>query len=87
MRKLIVGGALGSVAAIAVSRLGGLTVLVRQTTKLGQAGRNRISGALNVRPPDEVPKEELYEEAKERDIPGRSTMTKEELIDALDEEQ
>jgi hypothetical protein len=85
MKRLIIGGALGSVAAVAVSRFGGLTMLARRTAKLGQAGRDRIGGALNVQPLDEVPKEELYEQAKERDISGRSTMSKDELIDALED--
>jgi hypothetical protein len=29
-------------------------------------------------------RDELYERARQRDIPGRSSMTKAELIDALD---
>jgi hemerythrin superfamily protein len=33
--------------------------------------------------PDQATKAELYEKAKEVDIPGRSTMTKDELSDAL----
>jgi len=34
---------------------------------------------------DGVTREELYEQAKEKDIPGRSTMSKDELAKALDE--
>ena len=34
---------------------------------------------------DGVTREELYEQAKEKDIPGRSTMSKDELARAVDE--
>ncbi len=34
---------------------------------------------------DGVTREELYEQAKDKDIPGRSTMTKDELAKALDD--
>jgi hemerythrin superfamily protein len=34
---------------------------------------------------DGVTRNELYEQAKDKDIPGRSTMSKEELAEALDE--
>lgn len=34
---------------------------------------------------DEPTKDELYEQAQELDIPGRSTMTKDELQQAIDE--
>jgi hypothetical protein len=86
MKRLIVGGALGLVGAVAISRLEGLTMLAHRTAKLGRAVGNRLGDALNVRPLDEVPKEDLYEQAKERDIPGRSTMSKDELIEALEDE-
>ena len=36
---------------------------------------------------DELTREELYEKAKEADIPGRSSMTKEELVSALQDAQ
>lgn len=36
---------------------------------------------------DEPTREELYEEAQERDIPGRSSMTKSELAEALGHEE
>jgi hypothetical protein len=34
---------------------------------------------------DGVTREELYEEAKKKDVPGRSTMSKDELAKALDD--
>ena len=40
-------------------------------------------GARGRRGLDDMSREELYEQAQERDVPGRSSMSKEELVDAL----
>jgi hypothetical protein len=85
-RRLIVGGVLGSLVAIIVSRVRAVRELPAQVSDLARAGRTRIGGSRGREALAERPKEELYEQAKERDIPGRSTMTKDELIDALEDE-
>jgi rubrerythrin len=36
---------------------------------------------------DELTKQELYAEAQARDVPGRSSMTKDQLVDALEEDE
>jgi len=46
----------------------------------GRGRRSRTAKTIDL---DELSKEELYELAQERDIPGRSTMSKEELKEAL----
>jgi Rho termination factor, N-terminal domain len=84
MKKLIVGIALALLAAVLVSRTRGPTGIARRAQRLGRAVKQRIGGSE--RELAELPKDELYEQAKERDIPGRSAMTKDELIDALENE-
>jgi DNA end-binding protein Ku len=62
-----------------------------ETTDLMAALRASIAAAEGRRPAssgpdgelDELTKEELYERAKRADVPGRSQMSREELIDAL----
>jgi hypothetical protein len=43
----------------------------------------RLHGEPATKPLDEMTVKELHELARERDVPGRSTMNKAELIDAL----
>jgi hypothetical protein len=86
MNRLLVGGALGALGAIFVARARRVSDLGGRTAQLARAGRSRIKRAKDRDALEELPKEELYEQAKERDVPGRSTMTKDELIDALEDE-
>ena len=50
--------------------------------KLQEAKQRHLSGAAGS--DGGRTKEELYEQAKKKDVPGRSTMSKEELADAVD---
>jgi len=54
----------------------------RDAAESGDSGRGDSGSAA---PSDEPTKKDLYEKAREADIPGRSTMTKDELQQALDE--
>ena len=48
-----------------------------------EAAKQRHEGGPS---PSSMSKEELYEQAKQRDVSGRSSMTKDELAEALDED-
>jgi len=53
--------------------------------RLGQRFERETSGGGSASASDgEATKAELYEKAKEQDVPGRSTMTKDELSDAVE---
>jgi hemerythrin superfamily protein len=54
----------------------------RELQELGEAGGGAAGGSSSG---GERTKEELYEEAKEKDVPGRSSMTKDELARAVEE--
>jgi hypothetical protein len=69
MKRLLLGAGLAVLGAIVLVRLSGL-----------QKIRSFRDGDVAL---DELPKDELYRKAQEADIPGRSQMTKQELIDAL----
>jgi Rho termination factor, N-terminal domain len=43
------------------------------------------TGQAGVTVPEDASKSELYEQAKDADIPGRSSMTKDELAQAISE--
>jgi cation transport regulator ChaB len=47
--------------------------------RFAREGRGRTAGGVNAN----KTKDELLEDAREADIPGRSTMTKDELVEAL----
>lgn len=47
------------------------------------AGGRKVAGMLRLRKLSGQTKDELYSQAQEADIPGRSQMTKDELVDAL----
>jgi len=82
LRKLFVFGALASVAAVPRLR-------ERLMAILGKAMDYRRpiiefgNEALGRRSLEDFTKEELYARAQDADIPGRSEMTKEELVSAL----
>lgn len=82
LRKLLVFGALASVAAVPRLR-------ERVMAILGKAMDYRRpiiefgNEALGRRSLEDLTKEELYARAQDADIPGRSEMTKEELVSAL----
>ncbi len=87
MRPLVIGGLIGSVVA---------AVFRRRLLALGRAGAGAASRAAGAttgavasladrRDLEELTKEELYERAQAADIPGRSSMSKDELIAALRE--
>jgi hypothetical protein len=73
MRFLFLGGALGAVLAFLLRNRG---------AKLGMLDQTPLSRvqATNL---ESMTKDELYERARKADIPGRSDMTKDELIKAL----
>jgi hypothetical protein len=73
MRFLVVGGALGAVLAFLLRKRDAVVGM------LDQSPLNRARGA-NL---EDMTKDELYERAQKADIPGRSDMTKDDLIKAL----
>ncbi len=68
MKRVAIGAALATLAAMVISRL-----------PLDQLRRLFRPGLAD------MTKEELYQRAQVADIPGRSQMTKDELIAALEE--
>jgi DNA end-binding protein Ku len=71
VRFVVLGLAAGAVIAAFLARAGLLGGMARRLPFTG-------SEAL-----EELTREELYKRAREADIPGRSSMSKEELITAL----
>lgn len=65
----------------------------KRHTRTGQRGRRRASTTASSGGPssgaddDEPTREELLEQAKEADIPGRSSMSKEELAEAVEAQE
>ena len=85
MRLLILGTALGTLLAwvfrqrlLALGRSG-----VETAARVAEGARDTVTGLVDRRPLEELTREELYERAKAADIPGRSAMSKEQLIEAL----
>jgi gas vesicle protein len=77
MKRLLIGGAVGTIIAAV------LTYVLGWTRK-GKALRGRATGLWSRGTPlEEMTKEELYRLAQKADISGRSEMSKEELIQAL----
>lgn len=74
MRFLLAGGALGAVLAFLLFRKRDVVRGVLDQTPLD---RGRVSNL------EDLTKDELYARAQKADIPGRSDMTKDELIKAL----
>jgi hypothetical protein len=74
MRFLFAGGALGAVLAFLLFRKRETVRGVLDQTPLD---RGRVSNL------EDLTKDELYARAQKADIPGRSDMTKDELIKAL----
>jgi hypothetical protein len=73
MRFLFLGGALGVVFAFLLRNRDAVRGMLDQTP----LNRGRASNL------EDMTKDELYERAQKADIPGRSEMTKSELIKAL----
>lgn len=74
-RALLIGlAALAAIAAVVVS------LRRRPETLEDTAAGERV---VSERPLDSMTRDELYELARERDIPGRSKMNKGELLSAL----
>ena len=85
MRLLILGGLVGTILAwlfreqlLALGRSGSATA-----GRAVEAARSVVGGGDEGPPLEELTKEELYERAQAADIPGRSHMSKDELIAAL----
>ena len=74
MKFLFVGGALGAVLAFLLVRKRDAVRGMLDQTPLN---RGRVSNL------EDLTKDELYARAQKADIPGRSEMTKDELINAL----
>jgi hypothetical protein len=73
MRFLFLGGALGAALAFLL-RNRDAAVGMRDQTPLNRPRGSNLA---------DLTKDELYERARKADIPGRSDMTKDELIKAL----
>jgi hypothetical protein len=73
MRFLFLGGALGIVVAFLLRNRDAVRGMLDQKP----LKRGRVSNL------EDMTKDELYERAQKADIPGRSEMTKSELIKAL----
>ncbi len=73
MRFLFLGGALGIAVAFLLRNRDAVRGMLDQTPLKRGRGSNL----------EEMTKDELYERAQKADIPGRSEMTKSELIKAL----
>ena len=67
------------------ARTGGVGVRADQAGSGSGAGPRSGSGAGSGSGSDEPTKAELYERAKRADVPGRSSMTKDELAEAISE--
>ena len=85
MRLLILGTVLGTLLAwvfrqrlLALGRSG-----VETVGRVAEEARENVAELGDRRPLEDLTKEELYERAKTAAIPGRSTMSKEQLIEAL----
>jgi hypothetical protein len=82
LRKLFVVGAVASIASSPRLRERAMAILGRamdhRRPVIDFGNRNRSPRSL-----EDLTKEELYARAQEADIPGRSEMSKEELISAL----
>ena len=72
MRK----GLLIALAALAAALAAGVTIVLRARAARGE-------GVVSERALDTMTRDELYELARDRDLPGRSKMKKAELLDAL----
>ena len=72
MRK----GLLIALGALAAALVAGVAILLR-------ARSSRHEGVVSERALDTLTRDELYEIAKELDIPGRSKMKKPDLLDAV----
>ena len=87
MRKLLLGGALGALGAILARRRQQAIALARtqgaRVQGVTDAGRKRLPGLRSNPDLEDLTKEELYHRAQDADIPGRSEMSKDELIAAL----
>ena len=85
MRLLIFGAILGTALAWLYRRqLAGIGESgVETLTQAASPARERVEELTDRRPLEELTKEELYERAKQADIPRRSEMSKEQLIAAL----
>lgn len=73
MRLLLAGGVLGTALAILLVRRRGAPAALR----------GRVPVLKRRTQLETLTKDELYERAQKADIPGRSEMTKDELIKAL----
>ena len=85
MRLFILGTALGTLLAwvfrqrlLALGRRG-----VEPIARVAEGARESVAELGDRRPLEDLTKEELYERAKAAAVPGRSTMSKEQLIEAL----
>ena len=89
LKKLLLGGALGAAGAILARRRQDavrLAVAQRERARgVADAGRKQVGRLRQGQPSslEDLTKEELYQRAQEADIPGRSEMSKDELIAAL----
>ena len=72
LKGLLAGAGIGTVLGLLFKRQDGQPPLLRRTIRFVK--RSRL---------EDLTKDELYARAQEADIPGRSDMTKDELLQAL----
>jgi hypothetical protein len=68
---------------VAATVLGALLAAIALLRRSGPSEPPVREGVVAAQPLDAMSRDELYELARERDIPGRSRMKKDELRDAL----
>jgi hypothetical protein len=87
MRKLLLGGAIGAIGAILARRRHRAVHLARAQSGrmrgVKDAGRKGVARLRREPDLEELTKEELYHRAQAAGIPGRSEMSKDDLIAAL----
>jgi hypothetical protein len=87
VRKLLLGGVIVAIGAVlARRRQRTVDLALAQSDRVRgvtEAGRKRVARLKREPDLEELTKEELYQRAQAADIPGRSEMSKDELIAAL----
>lgn len=88
MKRLTIGALLGTFVSLVVGRRNRAAAVAREkagrVAEKAQAARERFGGGSS--PPqnlEDLTKDELYQRAQDKDIPGRSEMSKDELVEAL----
>jgi hypothetical protein len=71
------------ITAAVLAFIGGAFLIVLRRRDTAPAAASPVEGVVTERPPETMTRDELYEVARELDIPGRSKMKKPELKDAI----